>query len=166
MLAIPVLGGQRQVGLWGSLISQPRLLSEFQASEWTCLKKVALFEEWHPVVSSGLHSHMHIYVHTQVHVSACTWTHIHLCTNIQTLRDETWDPGNNTDDTVRHCTCSWKILAKGAQSVSLMNRTTSVTVHSRGLLSRINLSSSSCFVSCRERGRGLSLPTAGSASSF
>lgn len=44
-------------------------------------------------------------------------------------------------------TCSWNILARGAQSVSLINLTTSVTVHSSGLLSRTSFSSSSCLIS-------------------
>lgn len=47
-------------------------------------------------------------------------------------------------------TCSWNILARGAQSVSLINLTTSVTVHSNGLLSRMSFSSSSCLISYKK----------------
>lgn len=64
---------------------------------------------------------------------------------------------NTTSTLQNHHTCSWNILAKGAQSVSLMNLTTSVTVHSNGLLSRMSLSSSSCFTSCRDKGSRRSL---------
>lgn len=51
---------------------------------------------------------------------------------------------------IKISTCSWNILARGAQSVSLINLTTSVTVHSKGLLSRMSFSSSSCLISYKK----------------
>lgn len=42
-----------------------------------------------------------------------------------------------------YCTCSWKMLARDAQSVELIKCTTSSTVHSRGFLSKTSWPSSS-----------------------
>lgn len=49
---------------------------------------------------------------------------------------------------------SWsrKILASGAQSVDLRNRTTSATLHSKGLLSSCSFSATSIFISFGEGG--------------
>lgn len=38
-VVIPALGGQRLVDFWGSLVSQPTLIGEIQASEGACLRK-------------------------------------------------------------------------------------------------------------------------------
>lgn len=136
-------------------------------------------EEGYPTLSPGPQMHMYAYVHTGMHVTAHithitaralgstqthTHTQVHLCMDIRTQRQDL-ESRKYTDDPENQGTCSWKILAKGAQSVSLMNRTTSVTDHSRGLLSSISFSSSDWLESCRDEGRALSLHTAGPAAS-
>lgn len=59
---IPVLGRERQEALWGSLSGQPSLLSEFQTSERSVLRR-RIKDGWYR--RNDLHTHIHYTLHAQ-----------------------------------------------------------------------------------------------------
>lgn len=81
--AIPALRRWEQ-GSWGLGARQPSLISELGQWETPSQReeknqgKWLLREEWHPKLSSGLHTNVHVCMHSHVHkhVSAHTQTYI------------------------------------------------------------------------------------------